>query len=79
MLSAFRFKLWSFRFLLLTPHKRIKAPRANFHTRSAAHRFIAKFKVDAVHCLVKSDLFLIILKQVDLVTAGGEVAQPHSY
>ncbi len=57
----------------LTPHKRIKIPRPDFHACRTAHRLLAKFKVDLIHRLIKPDLLLIILKEIDLVTARAKL------
>lgn len=63
----------------LPPHERVKTPSSHLHARSPAHGFIAEFKVDAIHSLVKPDLLLVILKQVDLVTTGAKLAKPNTY
>ena len=59
--------------------KWIKIPRPNLHPGGAANSFITEFKVDPVHGLVKPDAFLVIFKQVDLVTTCGQLTKSHPY
>ena len=62
-----------------SPHKGIKIPRADLHSCRTANRLFSKTEIDGVHSLVKADAFFIVLKQIDLVTAGTKIAQPYAY